>query len=1046
MPLDTSDLATLSRLLEEALDLPTARVSAWLALLPEEHRHLVPRLRAMLVEHESQAHAAFMSEGPKLDDVDTVQTLARSGELVGPYRLISELGRGGMGAVWLAERADGSMQRRIALKLPRLEWGAGLEERMSRERDIVSRMEHPNIARLYDAGVDAVGRPYLAFEYVEGQPIDAWCTERALGVAERLRLFLQVARAVAYAHGRLVVHRDLKPSNVLVTSGGEVRLLDFGIAKLLDDARRGDRRLTQELGLVLTPQYASPEQIKGEAITVASDVYSLGVLLYELLTSRCPYELERSSLAAIEEAVLHGEPPKASDCAKDRQTAGSLRGEVDAILAKALKREPDLRYATADAFAEDIERHLRGDTVSARPDGVMYRLGKALWRHRMGLGAASAILAAVVTGASVSLVQTLRANEAAERARVVKEFVVDVFKVNAPGTANSAELHKLPAEMLLDRGARLIETKFAGQALLQAELYGVVGGVFADMGAPKIAAQYATKHVAVLAAIDASTVEQAQAVLVLAQAQFDSKQYRDAEAQARRAMELAETNAALKLRARIMWARALERLGRTADCERELVSAEEALRRMPRGPSVDRANAMRLRAILLRNNNRIEDAMAVLRDAIDEALAAQGPLSRIAIDLRLGLAAQLVVLFRFEESRAPREAALAALRSLGGPSEIRAAIEEAGLAMDAYENHLIGFDEARTIVERDRSLVSGSSDATPASIRARIDFILGWLVLNWGDVQQAERLISASVAELQAHTADSIGERYQLTRALAVVATMTGHHDEADALFRQLADMRKQAGHGNSVFAVVEYQGIAENLGMQGSYREAFDFLNTAPRFERADGMAADGVRTDELIDAIRARLLLDSGDPTAALKTLPAQEPPMTGLADGHRRIRGEAMCALGKPVEGLATLLSVIQFYAPQRYEFDPGIARDRSVAGMCAMAAGKRQTAEELAKMARDAFTAQPDVSPYFKAPLVRLEQALGAPRTRLSGGNRFFPLLATISNDSSQAADSETGCSAQGRKSTVAAKPTRARQRGREAGPTPASTGSAAGRRG
>ena len=402
-----ADLSTLSRLLDEALELEPTQAEAWLAALPEAHRHLLPQLREMLAEHRSPARAHFMSDGPKLARGAIDETVALPEDLVGPYRLIREIGRGGMGAVWLAERADGSLKRHVALKLPRLAWGAGLAERMARERDIGAMLQHANIARLYDAGVDASGRPYLALEYIDGQPLDAWCEAKALGVSGRLRLFLQVAGAVAHAHARLVVHRDLKPSNVLVTADGQAHLLDFGIAKLLHESAPDDSGLTQEQGRVLTPRYASPEQIEGETITVASDVYSLGVLLFELLTGRLPFHA--SSPAALEAAVLEGEPPPASSQVQDKATVRAVRGDVDAILGKALKRVPALRYASVDALVQDIERHLNGEPVLARPDSAWYRLRKAALRHRVGFAAATAVLAALFVGAGAALMQARKA-------------------------------------------------------------------------------------------------------------------------------------------------------------------------------------------------------------------------------------------------------------------------------------------------------------------------------------------------------------------------------------------------------------------------------------------------------------------------------------------------------------------------------------------------------------------------------------------------------------------------------------------------------------
>ena len=384
MPITPADLTELSHLLDAALALPAADRKAWLLHLAGADRRHADMLEQMLDEHAAPSQARLLASLPVLgrEAASPHSEVAKAGGCVGPYRLIRELGRGGMGTVWLAARSVDGDDRDVALKLPRSDAPLGLVQRMARERDIGARLSHPNIARQYDAGVDAHGRPFIALEYIDGQAIDVWCAARALSVPDRLRLFLQVARAVAYVHARNVVHRDLKPANVLVTSDGQAHLLDFGIAKLLHDPRPHEANLTQELGRMLTPQFASPEQLSGEPITMASDVFSLGVLMYGLLTGGHPFSPACQSAAAMKKAIETSEPAPASSRAACRSLAKALKGDLDAILAKTLVRDPARRYGSADALADDIERHLGGTPVAARGGSWLNRLREGVpWRR-----------------------------------------------------------------------------------------------------------------------------------------------------------------------------------------------------------------------------------------------------------------------------------------------------------------------------------------------------------------------------------------------------------------------------------------------------------------------------------------------------------------------------------------------------------------------------------------------------------------------------------------------------------------------------------------
>jgi eukaryotic-like serine/threonine-protein kinase len=485
--IDAATWLRIDPLLDAALELSPAERDAWLTTLPKQHDDLKALLRTLLGRASRIGNAALLDALPAMDTTDDGAAHAAhhsAGELIGPYRLLRELGVGGMGAVWLAERADGLMaQRHVALKLPFLSVGpfqGDLAARIAREREILATLDHPHIARLYDAGIAANGQPFLALEHVDGQRIDRWCNERQLGVKARLRLFLQAARAVAQAHAQLVVHRDIKPSNLLVDAAGQVKLLDFGIAKLLQAGEAPAADVTQQGARALTPDYAAPEQIAGQAVGTRTDVYALGVLLFELLTGARPYRLKRDSRAALEEAILAAEVPRPSEVAGNKALRRELRGDLDTIVLEALKKPVGERYASVDALAEDIQRHLSSRPVLARPDRLGYRTRKFIVRNRLAVGTASALLLTVLVGAGTALWQARIAIAERERAEAVKEFIAAIFSEASPyaGSGNK----DLTAVDLLKQADKKLEAAAIGSASVRIELTNMIGAGLIGLG------------------------------------------------------------------------------------------------------------------------------------------------------------------------------------------------------------------------------------------------------------------------------------------------------------------------------------------------------------------------------------------------------------------------------------------------------------------------------------------------------------------------------------------------------------------------------------
>jgi serine/threonine protein kinase/tetratricopeptide (TPR) repeat protein len=485
--------SALSALYEEADGLRADELKAWLERLEREGNPLLPQLKLMLDARSHLETDDFLGTLPKLSSDAANASDWHEGDRVGPYRLVKPLGEGGMAEVWLAERADGAFKRQVAIKLPYPRPGREtFAARFDRERDILATLRHPHIAGLFDAGVTKEGQAWLALEYVEGQPISTFCDERKLPVRERVQLFRQVLLAVQHAHANLVIHRDLKPGNILVTSQGEVRLLDFGIAKLLE--AQGDAieetELTRQAGRSLTPRYASPEQLMGLPLTTACDVYSLGVVFYELICGERPYELKVESPAQLEHAILEVEP-RAPSRRPIGEAQAEMRGaavnglrkllvqELDAIALRCLEKKQSARYSSVDAVLADIDRWLAGDTVLARSPSAWYRFSKFAKRHVLAVSLGTSAVVSLAVAASVAVVFAIEARQESARAIAAKDFMLSLFQRADHEKARGASL---TAREILDAGRKDLLTRLSDQPRLQAELLAGIGAIQMEMG------------------------------------------------------------------------------------------------------------------------------------------------------------------------------------------------------------------------------------------------------------------------------------------------------------------------------------------------------------------------------------------------------------------------------------------------------------------------------------------------------------------------------------------------------------------------------------
>jgi serine/threonine protein kinase/tetratricopeptide (TPR) repeat protein len=779
-----------------ALERSPDELSAWLAAECGEDSALREEILSLLAAHREGGDLLPEPPLPPLSD-------PLAGQRLGPYEVRQRLGGGGMGVVYLALRVDGQFKKRVALKV--LKPGMDSEEILRRfrtERQILAALEHPNIARLLDGGTTDRGLPYFVMEYVEGSPITGYCDRENLSIPERLRLFRTVCSAVQFAHQSLVVHRDLKPGNILVGTDGTPKLLDFGIAKLLNADLSSQTMAWTAIGTQpFTPDYASPEQVRGGHITTASDVYSLGVLLYELLTGHHPYGDQGCTTAEMMHRITEVEPERPSNRAQrlgGRRLARQLAGDLDTIVMTALRKEPHHRYTSVEQLSEDVRRFLEGLPVLARKATFTYRLRKLALRHRLGAAvAATAVLAVVLFGAGMAGLalrlarERSRAEQERARAEQVTGFLTDLFEVSDPSRATG---ETVSARSLLDASARKIETDLKDQPEAQADLMETMGMIYRRLGLldralPLVESALARRQH--LLGPDHPKV--AQSFNDLGLLHEDKGEYDLAATQYRQALDLRrrsfgpshpEVAQSLSDLAGVLWAQ-----GDYDAAEKGFREVLAMRRKLFGDHHLEVAKSLNNLGVILWSRGRYDEAEQPLREALAIRRQRLGEVNLEVADIRSNLALVVQAQGRYTEAERLERDVIGVQRKLLDPEHPRLAdsLNNLGFLLEVlgrYKEAAPLLDEA--LVIRRRRL--GESHPKVAESLHN----LGFAAQGMGDLRAAESYHRSALAirrgvfgEKHRTVADSLGQ-------IAAVLQSQGRPEAAEALWRQALAIRQE--------------------------------------------------------------------------------------------------------------------------------------------------------------------------------------------------------------------------------------------------------------
>jgi len=989
LTLSPDQWSALSPYLDKALTLSGEERTHWLKVVRAENPDLARQLQELLSEHQAAQLEAFLETSP----ITLSENPGLAGQTLGAYRLVSPIGQGGMGTVWLAERSDGRFQRKAAVKfLSTALIGSGGEERFKREGAILGRLAHPNIAELLDAGVSSAGHPYLVIEYVEGEPIDTSCDKRKLDLRGRVRLFLDVLGAVAHAHANLIVHRDIKPSNVLVSKDGQVKLLDFGIAKLLEgEGRQGAATLlTHEAGSAFTPQFAAPEQLTGGAVTTATDVYELAVLLYVLLTGQHPVGAGIHSPADLVKAIVETEPPRASGmigsdagivAARNRGTSPDklqrqLRGDLDAILLKGLRKQPAERYITPDAFAEDLRRYLGGSPVIAQPESTWYRTKKFLIRRRWAVASVASVVLALAAGLGVALWQAHIAKRESRVAIAMEGFLEDIFRANSSYQDDPAKARQTTARQLLDIGARKIDQEMADVPEAKLRILNTLGTMYADLGLADESVNLQRKRVDLARnRYGNNSVEVAAALTDLGSSLHTSTSVGEREGVLLEAKRILDEHRDFRSRQRGELLIQLAQHYESSDIQKSLEYSRQAVdvyRKYPAEPML--AEALYQEALVLPMLGQSRQAEPLLKEAIQLSARLEG-------DPNAGLARFYAYLGQTQQDLAEFAAAeeslrkaLQAARKLNGEDHVDTL--ETELRLGAFLSATSRTAEGLEHVDRARQILLRTHLDEDPFFAPQVYLEYGRSLVHAGRWEEGLRYVEKAVENRRKNRP---GTRYlaQMLYLQASILTDMGHYEESGRLLDEADAIAKKVNYPTPHIAADERARLLIATGHAVEADSAFDTFH--PPTPISGVLELDVLR----LHVSRAEIALGRGDNATAaqLAAKILQELSATNDRDYLKWlearaafVQGRADLQLGHPRDALSLLQRAVELRKSTVDADSPLLAMAQVALSDCYLDLGENAKAGDVAADAKQAFVSHREIGTQYLRPWKNLEKRL------------------------------------------------------------------------